>query len=165
MCLNCFSQTALKAKWYGRYFKGLEETELSDSLPTTIYRFTWLRTFHNPIVIRLEKSDDSVKLYWKVSDGQGGYSPGKIVVNKSKVLTIKEWQDVETGIQSIDFWKLPTDESESGYVGLDGAQWILEGKSPGKYHYVDRWSGGTIKDFCLKLLKLTDIEIKQGEIY
>lgn len=148
--------------WYSRHLKALEETVLSDSLPKTVYRFTWLRTFHNPVAIRMEKNDDSVKLYWKVTDGQGGYNPGKIVVNKSKTLTLNEWQDFETAIKSIDFWKLPTTERT---FGLDGAQWILEGVADGRYHVVDRWSGGKIKDLCLKLLKLTDIEIKQSDIY
>lgn len=151
--------------WYSRHLKALEETVLSDTLQINVYRFTWLRTFHNPVVIRLEKNNDSVKLFWKVTDGQGGYDPGKIIVDKNKALTNEEWQDIETGIQSINFWEMPTTESKTGFVGLDGAQWILEGKSPGKYHYVDRWSGGAIKEFCLKLLKLTDLEIKPKEIY
>jgi len=153
----------LRNNWYSRHLKALEEAILSDSLQANVYRFTWLRTFHNPVVIRLERTDESVKLYWKVSDGQGGYDPGIIYVNNSKTLTINEWQDIETAIQSIDFWNLPTNENR--VLGLDGARWILEGAASGKYHIVDRWSGGTIKEFCLKLLKLTDIDIKQSDIY
>lgn len=148
--------------WYSRHLKALEEKVLSDSLTTNVFRFTWLSNFHKPIVIRLEKNDDSVKLYWKFIDGQGRYNPGEVFVNRSKALTIKEWQDIETGIQLIDFWKLPTTGSNWEF---DGAHWILEGAAPGKYHVVDRWQGRTIKDFCLKLLKLTDIEIKQSDIY
>ncbi len=102
-------------------------------------------------------------MYWKVCDGAGGYEPGKIIENKSKVLTIKEWNDFEASVNSINFWNLPT--TQSGILGTDGAQWILEGKELGKYHVVDRWSGGTIESLCLKLLELSDLKIKQVDIY
>lgn len=149
--------------WYAEHLNALEEPVLINSLSTKVFRFTWLRTFHNPIVIGLENQNDSITLYWKVCDGAGGYVPGKIVENKSKVLTIKEWNDFESSLNSINFWNLPT--TQSGILGTDGAQWILEGKELGKYHVVDRWSGGTIESVCLKLLELTDLKIKQDDIY
>jgi len=149
--------------WYASHLNALEEPVLSDTLPAKVFRFTWLRTFHKPIVIGLENSNDSIILYWKVCDGAGGYEPGKIIENKSKVLTIKEWTDFVSSINSINFWNLPT--TQSGIVGTDGAQWILEGKELGKYHVVDRWSGGKIENVCLKLLELTDLKIKQDDIY
>jgi hypothetical protein len=149
--------------WYATYLKALEEPILSDSLTTSIYRFTWLRSFHNPIVIGIENKHDSITLYWKVCDGEGGYEPSEIVENKSKVLSIKEWNDIEASINSINFWNIQT--TKSGIPRTDGAQWILEGKKLGKYHVVDRWSGGAIKKVCLKLLELTDLKINQDDIY
>lgn len=149
--------------WYARHLNALDEPILSDSLPTKMFRFTWLRTFNNPIVIGLENKNDSITLYWKVCDGEGGYEPGKIIENKNKVLTTKVWNDFVASVNSINYWNIPT--MQSGILGTDGAQWILEGKELGKYHVVDRWSGGTIKSVCLKLLELTDIKIKKDEIY
>lgn len=149
--------------WYARHLDALDEPVLSDSLPTKVFRFTWLRTFHNPIVIGLENNNDSIILYWKVCDGAGGYEPGKIIENKNKILTKKEWDDFVVNVNSINFWNLPT--TQSGILGTDGAQWILEGKKLGKYHVVDRWSGGTIENICLKLLELTNIKIKKDDIY
>lgn len=149
--------------WYSFHLNALEEPVLSDTLPIKVFRFTWVRTFHNPIVIGLENNNDSIILYWKVCDGAGGYEPGKITENKSKVLTIKEWTDFVSSINSINFWNLPT--TQSGILGTDGAQWILEGKELGKYHVVDRWSGGIIESVCVKLLGLTDLKIKQDDIY
>lgn len=150
-------------RWYASNLQALQEPVLVDTLPAKVFRFTWLRSFHNPVVIRLENINDSITLYWKVSNGAGGYEPGEIIVNKSKPLTIKEWEDFVAGINSINFWKLPT--IKSGILGTDGAQWILEGKELGKYHVVDRWSGGIIYNACMKLLELSDMEIKQSEIY
>lgn len=149
--------------WYTTHLNALEEPILSDTLPAKVFRFTWLRTFHNPIVIGFVNNNDSITLYWKVCDGSGGYDPGKIIESKIKALTIKEWNDFIANIISIDFWNIPT--TQSGILGTDGAQWILEGKELGKYHVVDRWSGGTIESVCLKLLELTDLKIEQDDIY
>lgn len=149
--------------WYAKHLEALEEPVLSDSLPAKVFRFTWLRSFHNPVVIGLENINDSISLYWKVCDGASGYDLGKIIENKRTPLTIKEWKDFVDSINSIDFWNLPT--TKRGTLGTDGAQWILEGKELGKYHVVDRWSGGTIENVCLKLLELTDLKIRQEEIY
>lgn len=146
-----------RINWYGKHLDALDEPILNVSLPTKVFRFTWLRTFNNPIVIRLENNNNSITLYWKVSDGAGGYEPGKIIINKSKKLTIKKWYEFVANIFLIDFWNLPTVDNS---FELDGSQWILEGKELGKYHVVDRWSGGEIYRVCLKLLKLTDLKIK-----
>ena len=148
--------------WYASHLNALDEPILCDSLPAKVYRFTWLRTFHQPVVIRLENFNDTVTLYWKVSDGAGGYEPGKIIVNNSKVITLEKWNDFVANVNSINFWNLPT--TQSG-LGTDGAHWIFEGKELGKYHVVDRWHGGTIESVCLKLLELSDLKIKKDDIY
>lgn len=150
-------------RWYGSQLYALEEPMLSDTLPKKVFRFTWLRSFHNPIVIGFENMKDSITLYWKVGDGAGGYKPGKIIKNISKTLTIKEWIDFSESINSINFWNLPS--TQYGFLGTDGAQWILEGKELGRYHVVDRWSGGSIEKVCLKLLELTDLKIDREDIY
>lgn len=149
--------------WYSEHLLALEEPVLSDSLPTEIYRFTYLRTFDNPIVIRLENSNDTIAIYWKVSDGAGGYEPGKIIENRNKKLTMLEWESFENKINSTNFWDLPTTEKD--LLGTDGSQWILEGKKLGKYHVVDRWCGGIISSLCKELIELTDLKIKGNEIY
>lgn len=149
--------------WYSKHLKALNEPVLSDTLPTKIYRFTYLRTFDNPIVIRIENNMDTISIHWKVSDGAGGYEPGNLIVNKSKQLTMKDWSNVIENINSIDFWNLPSIENE--IYGDDGSQWILEGKELNKYHVVDRWVGGEISKTCYELLKLTDLKINDKDIY
>lgn len=149
--------------WYSEYLKALGEPVLTDSLPTKVFRFTWLRSFNNPIVIGLENKNDSITLYWKMCDGSGGYEPGQIIEDKKKQLSINEWYRFIEKVESINFWKMPT--TENSILGTDGAQWVLEGKELGKYHIVDRWSGGKITTVCLDLLKMTDLKIKKEEIY
>ena len=152
-----------RINWYSEHLKALDEPVLTDSLPTKIYRFTWLRTFNNPIVIGLENENDSITLYWKVCDGEGGYLPGKLIKHKKILLDLNVWTQFSQKIESIDFWNLQTTEND--IFGTDGAQWILEGKELGKYHVVDRWSGGKISTVCMDLLKMTDLNIKKEEIY
>jgi len=142
--------------WYSSQLRALQEPVLNDSLPTQIFRFTYLRTFDNPIVIGLENKNDTILIYWKVSDGAGGYGPGNIIVNKSKTLTLKEWEDFTE--KNEYFWSLPTLKNDSGF---DGSQWILEGKRIGQYHVVDRWCGGDIKKICKYLIELTGLKIKR----
>ena len=78
-------------------------------------------------------------------------------IDKSKKLTLKEWKDFTEKINAIKFWDLP---STNNSMGFDASQWILEGKRLGKYHVVDRWGGGELKDVCKKLIKLTDLKLE-----
>lgn len=149
--------------WYSEHLKALDEPILTDSTSRQVFRFTWLRTFHNPIVVRIENYENVINLYWKVSDGAGGYEPGEIIENKSKELTLSDWTTFYNKINQADFWNLPTVSKD--LLGTDGAQWILEGKVPGEYHVVDRWLGGSIHSICMELLKMTDLNIEELKIY
>lgn len=147
--------------WYSKHLSALQEPVLNDSLPIKVYRFTYLRSFENPIVVRLESNNESISIYWKVSNGAGGYNTGEITENKMKKLTVEDWNKFEQKINEIEFWDLPS--VELNINGLDGSQWILEGKTSNKYHVVDRWTGGKISSACKGLIDLTDI--KDKDIY
>jgi hypothetical protein len=149
--------------WYSKHLIALDEPILTDSNSRQVFRFTWLRTFHNPIVVRIENSDYVVKLHWKVSDGAGGYEPGEIIENQSKKLTIADWSRFYDKVNRSDFWNMNTISKK--FIGTDGAQWILEGNVDGKYHVVDRWLGGSIYSICMELLKMTDLNIEELKIY
>lgn len=146
-------------QWYSKHLSALEEPVLKSTDTSKVYRFTYLRSFHHPIVIRLENNDDVISIHWKVSDGAGGYEPGQIITNESKVLTLEDWNTFEAKIMTIKFWNTPTIERDE-LIGYDGAQWILEGAVPGKYHVVDRWGGVEIGHVCEALIKLTGMEIQ-----
>lgn len=148
-----------RLNWYSKHLEALLEPVLDISLPTQIFRFTYLRTFHNPIVIGLVNSNDTILIYWKVSDGAGGYEPGKIIEDKSKKLTLKDWEDFTKKIISMKFWNIPT--IKTGLIGTDGSQWILEWKGLGAYHVVDRWGGGEIYSVCKNLIELTDLKLEK----
>ena len=64
--------------------------------------------------------------------------PGKLIRNTTATLS-KEQTDFFRGrVEVYALWKLPT--SQSGQIGIDGAQWIIEIVRGGRYHIIDRWS-------------------------
>jgi len=120
--LDSFTDT-----WYSKQLFAMREPVIYlNKSDKELYRFTWLRTFDNPIAIRIENKDDSYFLYWKQCNGAGGYEPGKLIVNKQRKIDKKIWNKFKKYINKIDFWDLKTDVNESG---CDGSQWILEGKN------------------------------------
>ncbi|MGE9311089.1 hypothetical protein ACLOAU_05565 [Niabella sp. CJ426] len=171
--LNLFSDTSRNVsldsfvvKWYSEQLFALREPVIYlDKSQKEIYRFTWLRTFHNPVAIRIEKHGDQYFLCWKLSDGAGGYKPGKLTIDQHKKLDKQTWDAFVKKLSEIDFWKLPTNQNDRG---LDGSEWILEGKSENNYHVVNRWTPNKNNGYyecCNFLLGLTDLKIKDREKY
>ena len=126
-----------------------------------IYRFLWLRSFHRPVVLSIHKNSDSIWIETKILDkhpiskyeivevnSSGNVLPlseeearqAKIVVNKKKTLSIKEWEKFETLLQDCDFWKLSTPKSDKVLVHVDGSNWIIEGQLKNNYWLVNRRS-------------------------
>jgi hypothetical protein len=171
--LEAFTDTAVYVghdtfvvKWYSKHLYALNEPVLfTDNSTNETYRFTWLRTFDNPIAIRIEKNKDSYTLFWRQSDGAGGYEPGKIIVDRQQTINKRTWDSFLDKLVGINFWQLPTNEMD---LGNDGAQWILEGKTLQKYHVVDRWTLSKNEKYyqaCDFLIKLTDLKIKGDNKY
>lgn len=153
--------------WYSDHLFAMQEPILFDSENNfEIFRFTWLRTFHNPVAIRIQKNEGQYQLVWKVCDGAGGYKPGNLIVDEKKTLSKSVWNKFKKLIETSDFWELPTNEKE--ILGNDGFQWILEGAVPKRYHVIDRWTPGeksSIYQIGDYLIALTNLEIEENEKY
>lgn len=151
--------------WYSGQLFALKEPLVYNQTNRTIYRFTWLRTFHKPVAIRLEKTDNSCTLYWKQASGAGGYDPGELTVNSSKQLTKAQWNKFISLLQSTDFWNMTTKSKDD--MGNDGSQWIIEGMENGKYHVVDRWTPrkNNFHKCGQYLIELTDLKVNGSDIY
>ncbi len=136
------------------------------------YRFLWLRTFHKPIAVRIEKNAGGFTGRVVRLSGQGGYEPGQIERDEQFAVTTQQWNEFTDLLQRSSFWQMPTDEDEDE-PGLDGAQWILEGQHAGKYHVVDRWTPireesrntDSFVACCRCLLTLAHEQVPQGEEY
>ena len=151
------------AKVYTEFLIALKEDKI-DTLKTEkeIYRFLWLRTFHNPIVIRIEKNEKEFKLYWKRSNGEGGYEAGKIVENKSIELSKKQWSEFKKFLKNSNFWKNPSIKNDEDIIQVtDGSQWVLEGIKDYEYHI----SEIDVFKPCWYLIELTEMKIPKNEFY
>lgn len=153
-------------RWYSKHLLAMNEPILHlDTSNKEVYRFTWLRTFHNPVSIRMEKNENEYLLYWKVCDGAGGYEPGNLTISKKKILDKSEWSSFVDIVNGIHFWKLETNQR---LHDIDGSQWILEAKVKDKYHVVDRQSpkeGSEYYNVCNFLIELTSLTIKERAKY
>ena len=132
---------------------------------TVIYRFTWLRSFHNPISIRLEKNEKSAKLYWKIGKGAGGYEPKGIKTGGKRYLSVEEFDKFMFFFNNTNFHNLP---NETYMLMCDGASWTFEYKTKDcfKAHRTNiPEANKTFKECCLFLLELTNIKVKEREIY
>ena len=155
-------------RWYAQQLRALKEPSLSDASVSSesVYRFTWLRSFHHPIAVRITvHADGTGTLTTKMADGAGGYKPGNLITNATRNLGTREVQHVLDIVDRMGFWRMPP-EQETG--GLDGAQWIFEGSSRGAYHVIDRWSPteGPLRELGLYLaLTLGKLDVAAKTIY
>ncbi len=157
--------TEFYAGWFTEHLNALGEPPIhSMGRNVTAYRFLWLRTFDSPIAIRAETQNSRTVLSSKQADGEAGFETGRIVVDTWRELADAEWSQIVAMIGEIGFWNLPAENLEA--VGLDGAEWVIEGIDAGRYHVCHRWSdvaAESIAKFGLLLLELSGISV--DEIY
>ncbi len=134
---------------YIKYLQAMDEPYLPTAAngKDEIYRFLWLRTFHHPVVVTIERTGANYTLSSKESDGAGGYEPGKIIETHMRPLSSGEWCLLRDALATSDFWNMSVVDEKLG--GLDGSEWILEGIRNGRYHAVKRWSPESGKYFEL----------------
>ncbi len=155
-------------RWYAQQLRALKEPSLSDASVSSesVYRFTWLRSFHHPIAVRITvHADGTGTLTTKMADGAGGYKPGNLITNATRTLGAREVQHVLDIVDRMGFWRMPPEQETSG---LDGAQWIFEGSSRRAYHVIDRWSPteGALRELGLYLaLTLGKLDVDAKTIY
>jgi len=150
-----------RAEWYSKVWRAADEPSLylrtraaKPPLRRT-YRFSWLRTFHAPIVVRLEERDGD--RYWMTAkrlSGAGGYDPGQVTAKIERLLTRDETRRILGLLESS---KVMAATPAACDMGLDGSQWIFEGVENGRLRYADRWSpkAGPTHDVGLAFLGLT----------
>ena len=146
--------------WYSSQLTAMAEPSLSCGLrPGQEYRFTWLRTFHHPVVVRVSQNQGRVSLTAIELNGAGGYEPGKVLRRKEATLSNAQFRDLQAALAGASFWSIPTTEENSG---LDGAEWIVEASDNGRYHVVVRWSpnDGPIHALGMQFLKIANWQFK-----
>lgn len=118
-------------------------------------RFTWLRSFHVPVVIRIETSGPNAhRLVAKQLSGAGGYDPGKVAKTIDRPLTPTEVERLQTVLTRSRVFEVPPDPCGGG---CDGAQWIFEAVEKDQYRFASLWTpqGDPARDVGQFLMSLT----------
>lgn len=149
---------SLKVPFFSNMLFAMYEPILYDSkINKESYRFLWLRTVKNPVAVRLEKQNDTISLYIKITSGTGGVGPGRLVTSDVKILSQKEWNEFQELLKQSDFWNMPALDDETK---IAGSQWILEGFKTDDYNLTDVWdpeNDDPYKKACEYLLDLAGI--------
>ena len=157
---------AFQREWYSRHLAAMRQSSLSCGAPDTseTYRFLWLRSFHRSISVRVALRPDGARIEFTELTGAGGYEPGRIRRHTERRLSRDEVDRFAKALNGADFWQLPTSIRDRG---LDGAEWIIEGRRGGTYHVVDRFSpeSGAYRALGLLFLKLAHFSASTSEIY
>jgi len=136
--------------WYSKHLKSLKEPILINNTDNNlkVFRYTNLGSFSHPYTFRVEFKDSIVTINYKITKGLGGYKAGRLSKNNQKTLTITDWDILTEKIDSINYWKMQTHDTN---MMLDGEEWILEGLIGDKYHFVTRTSPGFFenKDYVM----------------
>jgi hypothetical protein len=146
--------TDFRADWYGGHLRAAGEAPIFDS-PAATLRFTWLRTFHAPVVIRLDTTAEGAVLMTATElSGKGGYDPGSVARRVERRLTTEDGAALVRMLDNTDVMSLASAKCDHG---MDGAQWILESAGPEGYRFVDRWAprDGAVRELGLHLIGLT----------
>ncbi|MDB5438517.1 MAG: hypothetical protein JWM33_944 [Caulobacteraceae bacterium] len=146
--------------WFSQQLSAAKEPSLSSPETTSEQgagdrlRFTWLRSFHPPVIVRLEGvGTKAPHLIAKQLSGTGGYDPGSVDMSLDRALTAQEGQALTDALSAAKLTTLPPECS----LGLDGASWLVELADSKGYHLIKRWSPkeGEVRTLGLFLLGLT----------
>lgn len=145
-----------KGKFYNA--KSYPEIAAADE----IYRFFWLRTFHNPVVIRVYRIGEEKFIVSKKTNGRSGYEYGQLILNQSRRLNDSEWCEFIGLLEKADFWnKKKVDVNK---LANDGAMWDIEGVREKRYYMTGEQSPkqGGFRDACIYLMRISALNIDEN---
>lgn len=151
--------------WFSESLAWFKEPILSAGYKGKVYRFLWLRTFDEPIAIRMQKIRQHVTISWKLPQFDNSLHTSQSPVEFKKILTVRQWKKFEKMLTTIDYWSMVPEDHLS--TATDGATWILEAAINGKYKVTER-SGYIYPKYTkclLYLIKLTDLNLPEDRIY
>ena len=152
-----------QTKWYSKHLFAMKEPSLwkaSKESDLESYRFLWLRSFHQPVVVRLTIGKEGTGLLVaKITNGAGGYRPGVMIKNQEISISREEVSKFLKELNEMKFWNLSFKDEK---IGMDGARWVIEGIKDKKYHVVDRWSpkSGDVRDAALMLVHIAKLDVQ-----
>lgn len=159
---------AFRRDIYSEKLSALREPALFESnyANRITYRFTWLRSFHRPVAVRIETDDEGVgTLYFKVADGRGGYDPGRLEISRRRSLTSEELESFEILFGEADICHPPSEPEGYLVVVTDGASWIFETRNGDNYCAFEEASpyDNIYRELGLRFLELAGFEASEDD--
>lgn len=126
----------LRVNWFGNALAAMGEPRLP-GYPGEVLRFLWLRTFHRPMVVRLEWRPDGCLVVLGMLEGRAGEALGAVRKRDSTVTTVDRCDAVRATLHAAGFARatLPPNARKR-----DGSEWVFERQGRDGYHVVVRWS-------------------------
>lgn len=156
--------STFEADWFAGELRAFSEPSLyrisTGNSPgqTASYRLLWLRSFHEPIVVRIDQTDgDSAYLTAKQRAGGGGFQGRPRTLERP--LTHAEISQLHATLSTTE---VLGERPKICGDGLDGSRWIIEvASNQGQYSFVNRWSprDGAVRDFGEFMLGLTGWDV------
>lgn len=129
-----------------------------------IIRLVVKRTFANPVVVRVEISDEGTRLIAKRLDGLGGYWPGNLKARKVVKLGAAQTAAVQAAFAALIFEPNPANRCP---ITTDGSNWLVEHATGDQYQVINargpEGNDEALWNFGNLLLALTGWEL--GQIY
>lgn len=113
--------------------------------------------FRRPYCFILEKKYNESFLTTKITDGDGGYNTGILVLTTKFPFGDTLYNNISQQLQVLNFWKLG--EDTTCHVGLDGETWTFEAIENGKYNLIRRWGPHYCGDPVTKQLSNMGIQL------
>ncbi|MFN5171230.1 MAG: hypothetical protein ACK5DD_16560 [Cyclobacteriaceae bacterium] len=163
--------------WRSKLLADFHEPKLFSQQTKSVYRFTWTRSFHEIVIIRLTLSGDSGTLLTKTeirAPTQKESKTKKLPVSsklKYRIDSLSIGHNIIADFQKVihdkGFWEMTN--SWNLFTVHDGAGWLLEVNDREKgYKMLYRHSPGkkeqSFKDICLFLIRLTQ-DSEKLEVY
>ncbi len=144
-------------QWFSyELYKMKEPVLFNYSLGKEIYRFTWLRSFHRPVVIKIEKDENNIfisskMLQWQVNlpffksyDEHGNeilYDNSiPFEVNKTMIIRKTSFNSFIYLLDQLKITSVPYRPYSPCMIGCDGSEWIFEIQNNSGYYCITRWS-------------------------
>ena len=130
-----------------------------------VFRFLWLRSFHKPFLVQVEKRGDVAELVVKSLDGPWSRKRVSTLAYEKRTKISSDAWDRLAAMRRDAFWGQPS--SDPAEMGDDGAMWILEGSSWGEYHIVERWTPteGAFREMGIAMLELAGVNVAAERVY
>ncbi|MBL9156522.1 MAG: hypothetical protein JNJ70_03565 [Verrucomicrobiales bacterium] len=128
--------------YYTRYLSAMKEPSLQrdlEELEEFQFRFTYLRSFDDPLMVRISKVGNTLKLRSVILKMGDNYEPIGVTHDKTVNIGGDEAKDLLENLQQREFWK-PLNDAERFCEGLDGSRWVFEIRDKDGYRMVDPWS-------------------------